>query len=676
MRGADGWHLSEIPLFVPALGLICGIMAVSEHGDVPVWVCLAAIAAALTASILLRRQRAVFFLCGMMTGGVVMIAAIPVGIRPGTVARFEGMVVQADDYGDMQRCVVDVGGGRRLGIDVYGYAYMAEPGDSVSFEAMVMPAVRYTTVPDEQSGEIYAMVNRLSGRCKVYADDFVIAAGASGWRGWLNDVRIKLSDAIKYSGLSQPSAAFLGAILLGDDGMEPEVRGDFSRAGLAHVLALSGMHVSAIAMMVALLLLPVEMAGGRRGALAASLVFLWLYALVTGMSPSVVRAVVMASFVVVGRISGRRPNPFNSLCGAVIAILLFSPMTLFRPGFQLSVLAVAGILMFMPMFRDWFSSNGWLRHRLARFGLDMMLLPLVAMTVCGPLAAWHFHYFPIWFMAAAVPVAFLLPWFMGGGMLLALVSLAGGSSGWLIALLDWLYGMIGYIAGKVGNVPGVTCYFNGLTLLLLYVAMLLLWLGWLTHRKAFALYGAILAAFTGVSVFVARPSFTERECYVYKDAGSVNMLFREGNRVYIATDAAEKHHGEIQARAETRLRNYLGKRGATLAGVVSRGIATGYASIDRDRWQIGGLEIHFVRDTIPCPRDIPAESVVVVTAGFKRDISEIAANIPDCVLVLSPAMSPRRRKAAADKLGEMNYPFELDLGEWATADSRYRPSRK
>ena len=98
-------------------------------------------------------------------------------------------------------------------------------------------------------------------------------------------------DAVRHSGLSQGAASFMAAVLLGEGDVGPGVRENFSRAGLSHVLALSGTHVSTIVFLLAILLLPVEMAGNRKVRLGVTLAALWTYAMLTGMSPSVVRAV-------------------------------------------------------------------------------------------------------------------------------------------------------------------------------------------------------------------------------------------------------------------------------------------------------------------------------------------------------------------------------------------------
>ncbi|MDE7119867.1 MAG: ComEC/Rec2 family competence protein, partial [Muribaculaceae bacterium] len=149
--------------------------------------------------------------------------------------------------------------------------------------------------------------------------------------------RDKVADAVRYSPLRPAVADFAVAVMLGDrGGLDGGVRDDFTRAGMAHVLALSGTHVAVMTLMVSVVFLPLRLAGRRRWVWVSMMLALWCYALLTGLSPSVTRAVIMTSFILVGRMRRLRPSSVNSLCGAALLILAVRPFDLFDIGFQLS----------------------------------------------------------------------------------------------------------------------------------------------------------------------------------------------------------------------------------------------------------------------------------------------------------------------------------------------------
>ncbi len=142
-------------------------------------------------------------------------------------------------------------------------------------------------------------------------------------------------------------AAFLKGILLGDrTGIEPEVRESFVVTGTMHVLAVSGLHVGVLAaalyVMLGLFRIP------RTGAAAVTIVALIFYMVLTGLSPSVVRAGVMGGVILAGTFVERRTGLAQSLGLAALIILLVDSQQLFHPGFQLSFAAVFSIAYFHP----------------------------------------------------------------------------------------------------------------------------------------------------------------------------------------------------------------------------------------------------------------------------------------------------------------------------------------
>ncbi|MBT8401213.1 MAG: DNA internalization-related competence protein ComEC/Rec2 [Rhodothermia bacterium] len=176
---------------------------------------------------------------------------------------------------------------------------------------------------------------------------------------WIGRIRRSIRENIR-SGVSDSDArAMLVALMLGDrSGISPELRDDFVDAGLVHLLAVSGLHVMVVGFVFFNIAGPVL----RRCRLkwgdvefirvAITLLLLLTYMNLTGKPDSVVRAVIMASILIIAPLVRRNSGSLNSLWIAAAVILSFSPWSLFEAGFQLSVSAVAGIVTFNPMMEN------------------------------------------------------------------------------------------------------------------------------------------------------------------------------------------------------------------------------------------------------------------------------------------------------------------------------------
>ncbi|HLE55597.1 MAG TPA: DNA internalization-related competence protein ComEC/Rec2, partial [Rhodothermia bacterium] len=187
------------------------------------------------------------------------------------------------------------------------------------------------------------------------------------------------------------------ALLLGDRSMlSSQTRDDFARSGLMHLLAISGLHVMLVGMMLHRLMRPLLMRTGCRWQVVecirsgATLCLLIVYALASGSSPSVIRAVIMTGFLLTGTVVRAVSNPFNALGGAAFVILLQDPDALFQPGFQLSFSAVIGLLMLGGgLDADVLNS---VRNSAVRWLLSGVFTSLAATLATAPALMFHFGY--------------------------------------------------------------------------------------------------------------------------------------------------------------------------------------------------------------------------------------------------------------------------------------------
>ena len=213
------------------------------------------------------------------------------------------------------------------------------------------------------------------------------------------------------------------ALILGvKDGLDSDIKEAYAASGAMHVLAVSGLHVGILYLFILYLFRPIK--GKKYGDLITglfSLLILWIYALITGFSPSVQRAVVMFSIFIVGRMLGRSRNIYNSLAFSAFILLLINPLMIYEVGFQLSYLAVFGIVFLHPrLYQLWSPSNVVINK-----AWELSCVSISAQLATFPLGLYYFHQFPTLFLISnlvVIPMAFLI---LILGISLLLISVTG-----------------------------------------------------------------------------------------------------------------------------------------------------------------------------------------------------------------------------------------------------------
>ncbi len=215
-------------------------------------------------------------------------------------------------------------------------------------------------------------------------------------------------------GFDRDDAAFLQALFLGERrDLEEDFKDLFVKTGTLHLLAVSGFNIGFLASVVLILLAPFPLHKDVR--LWIILVCVWLYCLVVGWQAPVVRASLMASIFLVGRLTGRKTDVLNTLGLAALVILAVSPKQLFDVGFQLSFLSVFAIAHFLPIF---FSKPSLLpnekfsfQEKAAFYLRELFWVSFVCSAVTLPLTVQNFYLVtPLSVLSnlVAVPLSFLL----------------------------------------------------------------------------------------------------------------------------------------------------------------------------------------------------------------------------------------------------------------------------
>ncbi|MEP1094437.1 MAG: ComEC/Rec2 family competence protein [Cyclobacteriaceae bacterium] len=220
------------------------------------------------------------------------------------------------------------------------------------------------------------------------------------------------------------------ALLLGiKDHLDNEVKKSYSAAGAMHVLAVSGLHVGIVYLFLQFLFGKLKTTKtGRVTFSSASIIIIWCYALITGLSPSVLRAATMFSIVALGEINATKGNVYNSLGLAAFILLLTDPYLIYSVGFQLSFSAVFGIVYLQPRI-----------YRLLEFNFLIIdkawaitSVSIAAQIATFPLTAYYFHQFPTYFLISnlvVIPAATIM---LVGGVCMLLIDPIIGALGELV----------------------------------------------------------------------------------------------------------------------------------------------------------------------------------------------------------------------------------------------------
>jgi competence protein ComEC len=258
---------------------------------------------------------------------------------------------------------------------------------------------------------------------------------------WLYSFRGRLSDSLAQA-LPEPQGSLAQGILLGIRGNIPDsLEQAFSRTGTAHILAISGLHVGIVIGMV--LIFGVLLFGRRRSIyIWLALVTIWLYALLTGMHPPVVRAAIMGSLFLIAEYLGRQRNAITALAFAAAVMVGLQPQILWSVSFQLSFLAMAGLILFYPYFQAWgrrgITAISGDRESLTTAGnlvTDGFALSLAAIVATWPLIAYNFDVVSLVGLPATFFSLIALPAII---VTAALVAFAGLFAPLLAQILGWL----------------------------------------------------------------------------------------------------------------------------------------------------------------------------------------------------------------------------------------------
>ena len=250
---------------------------------------------------------------------------------------------------------------------------------------------------------------------------------------------------------SAGTAPLLKALLTGDrSGLPRETVRIFRESGGAHLLALSGLHIGILYLLLSRFLWPLgNSPRARRFRYALTVLAAGLFTLMTGASPSIVRAFLFIFLTETARLLSRPRNPLRILSTALLIQLVLTPSAISSVGFQLSYLAMAGIFLLFPILDGWYPETS--RFDPVRKIWEAAALSISCQVFTGPLAWLRFHTFPTYFLLTnllALPLTTLL---MGTAVTTLALQGIGLCPGFLIHATDTLCCALVRILGIIAS---------------------------------------------------------------------------------------------------------------------------------------------------------------------------------------------------------------------------------
>lgn len=345
------------------------------------------------------------------------------------------------------------------------------PGTYINTE--LYPRVIEDPDPDDNF-DYPAYMHRRGFSCFAFAQPgFTVERGKPGLRNRALRTRSSLIGILSEAGLTGDRLALASALTLGSrDMLGDEITESFRRSGITHILAVSGLHVGILSIIVMSLL---SFLRGRLRIVqvVTTIAAIWIFALITGLSPSVTRASLMFTFLHAGRLISRPVNNVNSLLASAFVVLVANPPLLFDAGFQLSYAAVIFIILF---FRDLYSLLPVTNRLLDRLWA-MGAITILAQAGTLPFIIFYFRSVPLLSVITniiAIPSAFII---MGCGMSILITSPLPVIQHVAASVVNGCSSLLILIASRISRIPlssvGTAQISTGLFLsLLLFIPLL------------------------------------------------------------------------------------------------------------------------------------------------------------------------------------------------------------
>ena len=349
-------------------------------------------------------------------------------------------------------------------------------------------------------------------------------------------IREKIIAIYKENGVTGEKLALVAAMTLGQRNMlDQEQKLNFIKAGVMHIMAVSGLHSVILSMFVFSLLFFMK---GRFNILRIiiTILILWAFAFVTGLTPSVLRATLMFSFFQVGSMMKRKVNGVNSVLASAFVLILIRPSVIFDAGFLLSYSAVIYIICFYQdfylklHFKNWLSDKIW----------QSAVVTIVAQLGTLPLTLMLFNRFPVYFILTNIIIVPLSSLLIIVGCIVPMLSPVHFLSHFFALILNNLTGLTEQLTARASSLPLSNLENIGMTTVecLLLTGTIFLFTYFVLKKQTFSIIypTVLLMLFSAACTVVDITSRTTNEIIVYNTPRSSSAGIKTGRILNLYSD--------------------------------------------------------------------------------------------------------------------------------------------
>ncbi|RYZ47034.1 MAG: ComEC family competence protein, partial [Chitinophagaceae bacterium] len=337
--------------------------------------------------------------------------------------------------------------------------------------AATLQAIRNAGNPGSFDYKTYSLFQGITHQVYLTPQDYVVQPGVvqNSSKVFLFQSRIWVVSTLKKFIRGEKEQGLAEALLIGyKDDLDKNLVQAYSNTGVVHIIAISGLHLGIIYAI--LLLLTAPMRRSKHLLLPRLLIILgslWLFSILAGAGPSVLRSALMFTLIAIGESTAKKTNIFNTLSFSAFGLLCINPFWLWDVGFQLSYAAVLSIVLFFRPVYNWFH----LPNKLIDLTWKLTAVTIAAQILTLPISIYHFHQMPLLFLVTnfiAVPLSSLI--LLGEILLCALFFLPPVASLLGTILRELIVFMNSYIEG-LDKLPFAT--WNLLSISILQTVLLL-----------------------------------------------------------------------------------------------------------------------------------------------------------------------------------------------------------
>ncbi|MEO6838582.1 MAG: ComEC/Rec2 family competence protein [Ginsengibacter sp.] len=420
------------------------------------------------------------------------------------------------------------------------FAKQLRYGDKIIF-GKALQSIKNSGNPGSFNYSQYLAFKNIFHQCYLKKQDWILLKGnnASTFKKILFNTRDYVVKTIDKYITGNNESALAKALVVGYKvDLDKDLVQAFSNAGVVHLIAISGLHLALIYGLLFWITLQIPfLKNSKTVRVLVILLCLWFFALLTGASPSVMRAAVMFSFISVGSIFIKRSSVYNSLCVSAFVLLCFDPYLLWNVGFQLSYLAVLGIVVLQKPIYHWV----YTKNKIVDIVWKMASVSIAAQIFTVPLCFYYFHQLPLLFLVAnliAIPLATLALWGCIALIILSPLGVLPLYFGKLVTGILWLMNhsvlFISTLPFALWNNVSVSIFE---TILLYIICISFIYWAINKNKLAFKIGLAFTLVFS-VSISLNRwISYGQKKMIVYNIPSHNAIDFIEGNKYHLVADS-------------------------------------------------------------------------------------------------------------------------------------------